>query len=613
MDLESSLAAKKLPVSKVASSASNVKNVSTKFQSLKRKPEEEIEQEELVQTSKKNKLTSSAKKVDTQSLKVAKKGSPIPVVDEEKNKSKKKKKVVEEENEEELDEIIPPTKITKVTKVPKKPVHTLQTTPEKVTAKTAEKVITKTTNKVADKTEDKVSAKKPSKTKTQSSASETTEEETKQEVIKRKPTQKKKVEPEFSVNKIGTVPFDAELDPKKYTTNPQGTYVDYISAKSTIKTKNQINLERQSLCYNYAPLPVICSKGHGIYLQDIDGINYVDFLSAYSAVNHGHCNENVINAAYNQMKKLHMTSRAFYNDVLGTAGEIICKLFQYEKVLFMNSGVEAGESAIKIARRWGYVDKKIPKDQAKVVFANGNFWGRSLYACATSDDPSRYAGFGPFDHSSHYMVDFGEINQMKEILEKDSNICAIFIEPIQGENGVVIPPPNYFPELSELCKKHNVLLIFDEVQTGIGRTGYLLCSHMFNVQPDIVLLGKSLSAGLYPVSAVLTSSRIMDNIKPGEHGSTYGGNPLAARICIAALQELFNDPIIQNSFYRGVELGILLKDHLQNNRFVKQVRGRGLMYAIELWPECGYNAYDFSLWMLERGILCKPTKEYTLR
>ena len=292
---------------------------------------------------------------------------------------------------------------------------------------------------------------------------------------------------------------------------------------------------------------------------------------------------------------------------------MVCKLFNYEKALFMNSGVEAGESAVKIARRWGYVEKGISLDHAKIVFAKGNFWGRSLYACATSDDPSRYYKFGPFPQDTHYMVKFGDIEEITTLLESDPTIAAVFLEPIQGEGGVVIPPQGYLTQVQNLCKKHNVLLIFDEIQTGIGRTGYLLASNMENVQPDMTLLGKSLSGGLYPISAVLTSRKIMDVIKPGEHGSTYGGNPLAAQIVLASMQELFNQPLIKNSYYRGIELGLILREELEKNRFVKEVRGRGLMYAVELWPDCGFSAYDFSLWLMERGILCKPTKQFTLR
>ena len=333
------------------------------------------------------------------------------------------------------------------------------------------------------------------------------EEEAKPTEVKKRPSSKRKEDhsefPKVDLNNIGRVRLETELDPKKYTTNPKGTYYDYIESKTSLNTKNFINAEREFLCNNYAPLPVICARGKDVYLQDIDGHIYIDFLSAYSAVNHGHCNPNIIKAAQEQMVKLHMTSRAFYNNVLAMASQMICKLFSYEKVLFMNSGVEAGESAVKIARRWGYVDKGIPDNHAKMVFANGNFWGRSLYACATSDDPSRYEKFGPFEKDTHYMVDFGKIEQIESLLEADKNICAIFLEPIQGENGVVVPPPGYLTKVSELCKKHNVLLILDEIQTGIGRAGYLLAAQMENVHADITLLGKSLSGGFYPISAVL--------------------------------------------------------------------------------------------------------------
>lgn len=565
-----SFGAKRLPASKGTGGGNKVANISSR----KKKQEEEDVEEEVEQPKQK---TSAAKKKTATS--VSKKKPAASKV----SKKKKAEEEVEELDEDlqEEEEEATPAKGKKVSKLPQKAVHTLQTVPKQ-----------------------------------KSTTTESTQQK-KRPPPKRKPATTEAVPvsdfPVVDLNKIGRIPHDSPLDPKIYTSNSEGIYEDFIQAKASEDTKKFIKAERDFLCNNYAPLPVICAKGKGTYIQDIDGKIYIDFLSAYSAVNLGHCNQHILNAAYDQMRKLHMTSRAFYNNVLAIAGHIVCNLFQYEKVLFMNSGVEAGESAVKIARRWGYVEKKIPNDQAKIVFAKGNFWGRSLYACATSDDPSRYEGFGPFDRSTHYMVEFGNLEDLKNLLESDSNICAVFLEPIQGENGVVIPPPDYHREVSKLCKKHNVLMILDEIQTGIGRTGYLLACQMDNVHPDMVLLGKSLSGGFYPISAVLTSRKIMDTIKPGEHGSTYGGNPLAAQVCIAAMQEIVQKPIIKNSFERGVELGLMLREELQSNRFIKEIRGRGLMYAIELWPECGYSAYDFSLWFLERGLLCKPTKKFTLR
>lgn len=515
-------------------------------------------------------------------------GNKVPNVSTKKTKKKKEEEIVEEVTEEEPQVV------------------------KKKAAKGKKKAATKVEEEETIEEEEvpKKVNKKPQKA-THTLSTQPTE--TKQKVAKQKaekPVEKKKEV--FSIYNIGQVHPDTPLDSKRYTQNPKGIYEDYIESKSSIQTKQYINAERAYLCNNYGPLPVICKKAKGIFIQDVDDRVYVDFLSAYSALNHGHTNLNIINAAILQMNTLQMTSRAFYNDKLCIAGHMICNLFKYEKVLFMNSGVEAGESAIKIARRWGYADKKIPDDKAKVIFAKGNFWGRSLYACGSSDDPSRYQGFGPFDRESCELVEYGNIEELKAKLE-DTNVCAVMLEPIQGENGVVIPPPGYLEQVSKLCKEKNVLLILDEIQTGIGRAGYLLASHMDNVHADIVLLGKSLSGGLYPISAVLASKKIMDYIKPGEHGSTYGGNPLAAAICEASLKELFNNDMIRNSYNRGIELGLILREELSNSRFVKEVRGRGLMYAIELRPDCGLNAYDFSLWLMERGILCKPTKEHTMR
>jgi ornithine--oxo-acid transaminase len=291
---------------------------------------------------------------------------------------------------------------------------------------------------------------------------------------------------------------------------------------------------------------------------------------------------------------------------------MITTAFRYDKVLFMNTGVEAGETAVKLARRWGYDKKHIPNDQAKIVFAKGNFWGRTTYACATSDDPSRYERFGPFDRSAHYLINYNDIKELEELLEKDPNICAVFLEPIQGENGVVIPDDGYLSKVSALCKRKNVLFIADEVQTGMGRTGFPSYCEVEGVKPDILLLGKSLAGGLYPVSAVLANKDIMDVIGPGEHGSTFGGNPLGVSITQAALSFMINNNLFQNAHYRGIEFGACLRE-LSNNPLVKEVRGRGLMYAIGLWPDCGLNAYDFSLWLMERGLLCKPTRINVLR
>ena len=391
-----------------------------------------------------------------------------------------------------------------------------------------------------------------------------------------------------------------------------GIYENYISKNIPSKTKEIISKEQKYGCNNYAPLPVVLSKGNGVFVQDVEKNIFIDFLAAYSAINHGHNNTDVIKDAFEQANNLYMTSRAFYNEKLGEAEELVSKIFKYDKVLFMNGGVEAGESAIKIARRWGYVEKNIPKNKAKVIFAKGNFWGRTTYACATSDDPSRYEGFGPFQTDSHYLVEFNNTDELEKLLVEDPTICALYIEPIQGENGVVIPYKGYLTKVSQLCKKYNVLFIADEIQTGCGRAGHLLYCQEENVRPDMVCLGKSLSAGLYPVSAVLTSTAIMDLIKPGEHGSTFGGNPLAAAIVMSSLRDLLSKQLVNNSYDKGLLLGNRLFE-LKNSKLIKEIRGRGLMYGIEFHEDIDITAYHFSLWLMERGVLTKPTKKNILR
>ena len=539
--------------------------------------------------------------VSTSPVAIKTKAAAINVSSIKKKVAEKKPKelAVEEVVEEQHELIHVPTTAGK--KTPKKAahtsnvVHTLQTEPVKTEEKVeAPQTTAAKSRKKKEPTENVVAAKKG------------------------RPAAKQVDPNEFPVvdlnnpNSLGSVSLDTPLDPKRYTTNPLGLYEDFILAKSSEKTKLAILREKNYLCNNYAPLPVICAKGNGVYLQDIDGKIYIDFLSAYSAANQGHCNKNIIQTATNQMNNLYITSRAFYNNVLGTAAEYVCKVFKYEKILFMNSGAEGCESAIKIARRWGYLSKKIPEDQAKIVYAKGNWMGRTITLCGLSDDPLRYKNFGPYDKSSHYLVEYNNIQALREVLENDSNVCAIFLEPIQGENGVVIPSPGYLKAVSDLCKEKNVLFISDEIQTGCGRTGFPLYTDSEGVHPDILILGKSLSGGLYPVSAVLSSTEIMDLIKPGEHGSTYGGNPLAAHITISAIHELIQGGLVSNAYTRGIEFGLCLKELAKNN-LIKEIRGRGLMYGVELYEDCGFSAYDISLWLFERGILCKPTKSNILR
>lgn len=311
---------------------------------------------------------------------------------------------------------------------------------------------------------------------------------------------------------------------------PNADVVDTLPSAAA----RMIKLENQYGAHNYKPIPVVISRGQGVHVWDVTGKQYFDFLSAYSAVNQGHCHPKIVAALTEQASKLTLTSRAFYNDVLGEFEQYITEFFGYDRVLPMNTGVEGGETAVKLARRWGYDIKKIPENQAKIVFANGNFWGRTLSAISASDDPSSFSGFGPF-MPGFMRIPYNDIGAVEKVVQ-DPTVAAIMLEPIQGEAGVVVPDAGYLANVQKLCKKHNVLLIADEVQTGLGRTGKMLCSEHDNIKPDIVVLGKALSGGLLPVSAVLASDEVMLVIRPGEHGSTYGGNPLACKVAMAALQ-----------------------------------------------------------------------------
>ncbi len=374
-----------------------------------------------------------------------------------------------------------------------------------------------------------------------------------------------------------------------------------------------MQLENDYGCHNYHPLPVVISSGSGIYLTDVEGKQYIDFLSAYSAVNQGHCHPKIQEAMLNQIKMLTLTSRAFYTNQLGLTEKYLCDLFKYEKVLMMNSGVEAGESAVKIARRWAYDVKKVPDNHASIIFAKGNFWGRTLAACASSDDPERYERFGPFNGLNFTLVEYNDVDALRQELEKDPHVAAIMLEPIQGERGVFIPTSGYMKQVKELCQKHNVLLIADEIQTGLGRTGKLVACEWENMRPDILLLGKALSGGFYPVSAVLCDNSIMLNIKPGQHGSTYGGNPLACVVTRTALDVLIQEKMIENSYKMGEVLVKGLKDLQSQKSFIKEVRGRGLMCALEMREDFKTNAWDICMELKNLGLLAKPTHSNIIR
>jgi len=352
---------------------------------------------------------------------------------------------------------------------------------------------------------------------------------------------------------------------------------------------------------NYQPLPVALARGKGVHVWDVEGKKYFDFLSAYSAVNQGHCHPKILDALHQQSVKLTLTSRAFYNDCLGEFEEFACNLFGFDRMLPMNTGVEGGETACKLARKWAYKVKGVPQNKAKIVFAKNNFWGRTLAAVSSSSDPSAYADYGPF-LPGFTSVQYNNLQQLEQELQ-DPNTAAFMVEPIQGEAGVVVPDPGYLKGVRELCTKYNVLWIADEVQTGLCRTGKMLAVDHENVKPDIVVLGKALSGGVLPVSAVLCDDQIMLTIKPGEHGSTYGGNPLACKVAIAALEVLVEEKLADNA----AVMGQLLRDKLSQlpASVVKLVRGQGLLNAIQIQPQ--FSAWDVCLSMRDKGLLAKPT------
>ena len=373
--------------------------------------------------------------------------------------------------------------------------------------------------------------------------------------------------------------------------------------QTSANTAKYIALEDQFGAHNYHPVPVVLEKGEGVFLYDVDGKRYFDFLSGYSAVNQGHCHPAIIKALTDQAQKLTLTSRAFYNNLLGTYEKYITEYFGYDKVLPMNTGVEGGETAIKLARRWGYAEKGIPENQAKVIFAEGNFWGRTLAAISSSTDPSSYKGFGPY-MPGFGLVPYNDLAALETVLQ-DPTVAAFMVEPIQGEAGVVIPTDGYLKGVRALCDKYNVLFIADEIQTGLARTGTLLACDHENVRPDILILGKALSGGTIPVAAVLADDIIMLQIKPGEHGSTYGGNPLACAVAMKALEVIKTEKMVENSF----KMGEILRAELAklNSPFIASIRGRGLLNAIVIKHENPEAAWDLCLHLKELGILAKPT------
>ena len=364
-----------------------------------------------------------------------------------------------------------------------------------------------------------------------------------------------------------------------------------------------IDLEHRYGAHNYHSIPVVIERGEGVYVWDVEGKKYFDFLSAYSAVNQGHCHPKIIAALIKQAHKVTLTSRAFYNDSLGEYEKYITNYFGYDKVLPMNTGVEGGETAVKLARKWGYTVKGIPDNQAKIIFVSGNFWGRTLAAISSSVDPSSTNGFGPF-MPGFEIIPYNDLDALEKATQ-DKNVAGFMLEPIQGEAGVVIPDEGYLKKAFDICKKNRVLFIADEVQTGLCRTGKMLACDHEGVKPDILILGKALSGGVLPVAAVLCRDEIMLTIKPGEHGSTYGGNPLACRVAIAALEVLKEEKMAENSD----RLGKLLRDELAKIKSdrITAIRGKGLLNAIVIKPRNGKDAWDVCIALKDNGLLAKPT------
>jgi len=378
--------------------------------------------------------------------------------------------------------------------------------------------------------------------------------------------------------------------------------------------KENLYIEKESKygAHNYHPLPVVLSRGDGVFVWDVNDKKYFDFLSAYSAVNQGHCHPKIINALNEQATKLTLTSRAFHNNILADYEEYITKLFGYDKVLPMNTGVEGGETANKLARKWGYLKKGIEENKARIIFANGNFWGRTLAAISSSDDPSSYKGFGPY-MPGYSLIPYNDLQALENEL-KDKNVAAFMVEPIQGEAGVIVPDDGYLAGVRELCTKYNVLFIADEVQTGIARTGKMLACDYEDARPDILILGKALSGGVLPISAVLADDEIMMCIKPGEHGSTFGGNPLACTVARAALEVVVDEELAKNALELGNIFRSELSEKLADSNIVKLVRGKGLLNAIVIndTPE-SQTAWNICLSLRDNGLLAKPTHGNIIR
>ncbi len=376
-----------------------------------------------------------------------------------------------------------------------------------------------------------------------------------------------------------------------------------------MNAQDYINREDKYGAHNYHPLPVVLERGEGPFVWDSDGKRYFDFLSAYSAVNQGHCHPKIIKALTDQAQRLTLTSRAFYNTALGEYEEYVTKYFKYDKVLPMNSGAEADETALKLCRKWAYKKKGISHDKAKIIACEGNFHGRTITIISMSTDPDARNDYGPFTPGI-VIIPYNDLKALEKALQ-DPDVAGFLVEPIQGEAGVYVPDEGYLKKAYDLCKKHNVLFIADEVQTGIARTGKLLACDHEGVRPDILILGKALSGGVMPISAVLADDEIMLTIKPGEHGSTFGGNPLAAKVAIAALEVIKNEKLAENA----ERLGKIFRDEMKSIKsdMIELVRGKGLLNAVVIRPKGGKTAWDVCLVMKDKGLIAKPTHDHIIR
>lgn len=384
--------------------------------------------------------------------------------------------------------------------------------------------------------------------------------------------------------------------------------------KSKKNTGDELKrLENVYGAHNYHPLPVVLERGQGVFLWDVDGKRYYDFLSAYSAVNQGHCHPKIVNALIEQSSTLALTSRAFYNDKLGLYEKFVCEYFGYEKVLPMNTGAEAVETALKLCRKWGYQKKGIPENQAQIVVCADNFHGRTTTVVSFSVDPDARNDYGPFT-PGFIVIPYNDVDALERAIVENKDIAGFLVEPIQGEAGSKVPDEGYLKQSFELCKKHNVLFIADEIQTGIGRTGRLLACDHEDIVPDVLILGKALSGGVYPVSAVLSSREIMNVIRPGQHGSTFGGNPVAASVAIAALEVVRDERLAENA----MQLGTFFREEIQKlcnvSKIAQSVRGKGLMNAVIINNESHENlAWEICLKLAENGLLAKPTHTNIIR